>query len=77
LSDWQKLGEDTNSIIEDPRLANPRFPADDFTLLPDSPAKKIGFQPFNPKEAGTTTPHWRPPAQPPAFPLQVLNPSDF
>jgi len=76
--DWQRMGEDVNSLIEDPRFANPRYPADDFTLLQGSPATKIGFVPFDPKQAGLTSPHPRPPVQPPAFPLEVLNPaSDF
>jgi hypothetical protein len=76
--DWQQLGEDVNSIIEDPRFANPRYPADDFTLLPGSPVSKIGFVPFDPRQAGLTTPLPRPPAQPPAFPLQLLKPAtDF
>jgi hypothetical protein len=72
------MGEDVNSIIEDPRFANPKYPADDFSLLAGSPASKIGFVPFDPKQAGLTSPLPRPPAQPPAFPLQLLNPAgDF
>jgi hypothetical protein len=77
FQDWQRLGEDVHSLIADPRFANPKYPADDFTLLPGSPAQKIGFVPFDPKQAGLTTRLPRPPAQPPAFPLQLLNPADF
>jgi len=78
LKDWQELGEDVHSLIADPRFADPNYPADDFTLLPDSPAEEVGFVPFDYKQAGLTTPLPRPSAQPPAFPLQLLNPaSDF
>jgi hypothetical protein len=75
-SNWQGLGEDVHSINEDPRFVNPR--ADDFSLRSGSPASKIGFQAFDPKQAGLSSPLPRPPEQPPAFPTQLLNPeSDF
>jgi hypothetical protein len=78
FNEWQRLGEDVHSMIEDPRFANPRYPADDFTLLPGSTAEKIGFVPFDPRQSGLTTSLPRPPAQPPAFPLQLLDPAtDF
>ena len=32
LQQWQKRGEDTDSIVVDPGFANPRYPADDYTL---------------------------------------------
>ncbi|MGE5531907.1 MAG: right-handed parallel beta-helix repeat-containing protein [Bacteroidota bacterium] len=47
---WQKLGQDTHSVIADPKFANPEKL--DFTLAPDSPALKLGFKPFDWRKAG-------------------------
>ena len=77
LNDWRKLGEDVHSINEDPRLADPRYPADNFTLLSNSAAGKIGFGPCDPKQAGLSSPLPRPPAQPPAFPLEGMDPAEY
>ena len=77
LGGWKKLGEDVHSIVADPQFVAPHPPQDDFTLKPGSPAKDIGFVPFNPKEAGCTHPLMRPPPLPPAFPRQVPDPNDF
>ncbi|MCM8757270.1 MAG: right-handed parallel beta-helix repeat-containing protein [Candidatus Omnitrophica bacterium] len=45
LKEWQKLGFDQNSLIADPKFANIyKF---DFSLLPDSPAFQIDFQPID------------------------------
>ncbi len=50
LAEWQELGRDTGSIEADPRFLG----ADhhDFRLLTDSPALRIGFQPFDSGQAG-------------------------
>jgi len=77
MRDWQEQGEDEHSIVANPKLANVNYPADDFRLMPGSPAEKIGFQPFDFREAGLTTPLPRPPAQPPAFPLEKMDPEDY
>ena len=78
LDDWRKLGEDQGSMIEDPKFKNPHYPEDDFTLLPGSPATKIGFKPFDYKQAGlTSAPIMRPPKLAPAFPLQVMRPDEY
>ena len=79
ISDWQKLGEDVHSVFEDPRLKAPRYPEDDFTVPDGSPAiSKIGFKPFDYRQAGlTSAPVFRPPRQAPAFPLQVLKPDEY
>lgn len=46
----QKQGMEYESIYADPLFRDPQN--DDFTLMPDSPAKKIGFIPFDYSKAG-------------------------
>ncbi len=54
---WQADGHDDGSIIADPKFVNPS--ERDFRLLPDSPAAKIGFVPFDFSRAGVYgDPHW-------------------
>jgi parallel beta helix pectate lyase-like protein len=78
FADWQRKGEDQHSIIADPLFVNPRFPADDFSMKPGSPASKIGFVPFDPKQAGRSNPVIKVPPVPPAFPLQLPDdPNDY
>jgi len=77
LRAWQQMGEDVHSIVADPMFVNPRYPADDFTLRAGSPASQIGFVPFDPKQAGRSSPGIKPPPVPAAFPLQLLDPNDF
>lgn len=43
--EWRERGMDANSIIADPRFADPE--GDDFRLRPDSLAFKLGFVPFD------------------------------
>lgn len=50
LAAWQKQGHEEGSLIADPKFVAPD--KDDFRLAPDSPALKLGFQPFDPREAG-------------------------
>lgn len=47
---WRRLGYDRHSIIADPGFVD--APAYDFRLEPDSPALTVGFEPFDPAEAG-------------------------
>ncbi len=78
LSEWQGLGEDMHSQSADPLFANPTYPADDYTLLPGSPAPNVGFVPFDPGQAGRTTQTITVPATvPAAFPLQLMDPTTF
>jgi hypothetical protein len=44
LEAWRARGHDRNSIVADPRLADPD--RDDYSLRPDSPADRIGFVPI-------------------------------
>jgi hypothetical protein len=77
MKGWQQMGEDNHSIFEDPMFVNPNYPADDFSLKPGSPASKIGFVPFDPRQAGRSNPVIKVPPVPPAFPLQLMDPKDF
>lgn len=45
FEDWQKRGNDLNSLIDNPLFRDPEN--GDFSLLPDSPAFKIGFEPID------------------------------
>jgi len=74
---WQALGEDTHSVVADPRFANPIYPGDDFTLLQNSAASQVGFVTFDPRQAGRTDPVLKPPPVPAAFPLQLTDRKDF
>jgi hypothetical protein len=47
---WQALGQDPDSVIADPLFADPEHL--DFRLKPNSPALQLGFQPFDPTQAG-------------------------
>lgn len=53
FADWQKRGLDVNSVIADPRFVD--FDRGDYTLRPDSPALKLGFVPFDWRQAGLST----------------------
>jgi hypothetical protein len=54
LAQWQAKGQDRDSVVADPRFADPAH--DDFHLLPDSPAPRIGFKPFALSGFGRETP---------------------
>jgi len=58
LAAWQATGKDQGSIIADPQFVDPTH--EDFRLKPTSPALKLGFIPFDPREAGLYGPvTWR------------------
>jgi hypothetical protein len=50
FADWQKTGQDANSLIADPKFVDPN--GGDWHLQAGSPAEKIGFKPFDYTQAG-------------------------
>jgi len=50
FSEWQKSGRDVHSVMADPGFVNPK--EGDFRLRPDSPALKLGFEPFDVEPVG-------------------------
>ncbi|MGV3484934.1 MAG: right-handed parallel beta-helix repeat-containing protein, partial [Planctomycetaceae bacterium] len=72
LDQWQAKGHEQGSLIADPKFAAPR--EGDFRLAPDSPALKLGFQPFDPAKAGVYgDPDWVQQANDVTYPpLQVV-----
>jgi hypothetical protein len=54
FSEWQAMGQDTNSLVIDPLFVNPAH--GDFTLRPGSPAAQIGFEPWDMSAVGQRSP---------------------
>jgi hypothetical protein len=50
LQGWREMGRDSNSIVADPQFQT--MNADDFSLHPESPAERIGFEPIDVETAG-------------------------
>lgn len=50
--EWQFFGNDPESVIADPLFVAPE--KGDWTLKPESPALKLGFRPFDWRQAGVT-----------------------
>ena len=57
LNAWRKLGEDVDSVVADPLIADPSH--GDFTLAPDSPALRLGFVQIPFREIGLRPSAWR------------------
>jgi hypothetical protein len=70
---WQKLGEDAQSVVQNPGFANPAYPADDYSFPKGSPG--AGFVPFDSSQAGCNNPLIMPPAVPATFPTKPFNPA--
>ena len=52
---WQtQVGEDPQSLVQNPGFNNPAYPADDYSLPNGSPG--VGFVVFNPNQAGRSNP---------------------
>jgi uncharacterized protein (TIGR03437 family) len=74
FAQWQQqVGEDANSVVQNPGFANPAYPADDYSLPKGSPG--VGFVVFDPNLAGRTNPKINPPAIAPTFPTKSFNPA--
>jgi hypothetical protein len=50
LEQWRALGHDKDSLVADPLFVN--WKADNFALQANSPARKLGFVPFDISKAG-------------------------
>lgn len=77
FAEWQKtVGEDAQSVIQNPGFNNPVYPADDYSLPKGSPG--VGFVVFDPSQAGRSNPVINPPAIPATFVTKTFNPAtDF
>jgi uncharacterized protein (TIGR03437 family) len=74
FSGWQQtVGEDKQSVVQNPGFANPAYPADDYSLPNGSPG--VGFVVFDPNQAGRSNPVIHPPAVPATFPTKPFNPA--
>jgi hypothetical protein len=74
FSAWQQsVGEDVQSVVQNPGFNNPFFPADDFSLPKGSPG--VGFVVFDSNKAGRSNPLIKPPAVPATFPTHPFDPA--
>ncbi|MEI6809427.1 MAG: right-handed parallel beta-helix repeat-containing protein, partial [bacterium] len=70
---WRSTGQDEGSIIADPMFVAPA--KGDFRLKPGSPARLIGFKPFDSRKAGRLTKSKKPEKLfPRAYPVNVWTP---
>jgi len=71
---WQQtVGEDAQSVVQNPGFKNPAYPADDYSLPQGSPG--VGFVPFDASQAGRSNPVLMPPAIAATFPTKLYNPA--
>ena len=74
LATWQQsLGEDLQSVAQNPGFNNPAYPADDYSLPHGSPG--VGFVVFDATQAGRSNPVLKPPAVAATFPIKLFNPA--
>ncbi|HJN15925.1 MAG TPA: right-handed parallel beta-helix repeat-containing protein, partial [Armatimonadota bacterium] len=50
FQEWRATGQDTDSVVADPMFVDPEN--HDYTLKPDSPALKLGFEPIDITKVG-------------------------
>jgi len=75
---WQSQGEDVQSLFSDPLFVNAAPGTDNYTLESSSPAFTLGFVAFDPSQAGLLPTYtFKPPVNPPAFPLLTTSISNF
>ena len=71
---WQQsLGEDLQSVVQNPGFNNPAYPADDYSLPHGSPG--VGFVVFDAGQAGRSNPLIKPPAVASTFPVRLFIPA--
>ena len=71
---WQQqLGEDLQSVVQNPGFNNPAYPADDYSLPHGSPG--VGFVVFDATQAGRSNPVLRPPPVAATFPVRLFDPA--
>ena len=74
FAQWQTtIGEDAQSVVQNPGFNNPAYPADDYSLPKGSPG--VSFIVFDPNQAGRTNPILKPPAIPATFQTKTYNPA--
>jgi uncharacterized protein (TIGR03437 family) len=74
FSAWQQtVGEDAQSVVQNPGFANPAYPADDYSLPKGSPG--VGFVVFDASQAGRSNAVIHPPAVAATFPTKLFNPA--
>ncbi len=74
FAQWQTtVGEDAQSVVQNPGFNNPAYPADDYSLPKGSPG--VGFVPFDPNQAGRTNPVIKPHAIAATFQTKLYNPA--
>ncbi|SPE28594.1 conserved hypothetical protein [Candidatus Sulfopaludibacter sp. SbA3] len=74
FAQWQqKVGEDLQSVVQNPGFNNPGYPADDYSLPKGSPG--VGFVVFDPSQAGRSNPVIMPPAVAATFVTKTYNPA--
>ena len=73
FSGWQAIGEDLQSVVQNPGFNNPAYPADDYSLPHGSPG--VGFVVFDASQAGRSNPVLKPPAVASTFPVRLFNPA--
>ncbi len=72
---WRDAGNDQGSLVADPLFVNAQ--QRDFHLRPDSPAARIGFQPFDFSQAGVYgDPEWKQLATATEYPEPFVVPAD-